>query len=347
LQGPGVSLGDVLNTDLEVVGARLREGLAWWLDELAAMAAPLKSRTRRGGALTAERRADGVYILRRPDHPDRMHSPGAARVSAALALPADIVLRRRLQAPPMPERDVRRMMTLDLDRLTPFAPGAVYLDIIVAPAAEPGGRRHALLAVAPRPQADLAVTEAQAAGIDPVAVIAPNPDGEPFDFLPAMRAAGAMGGRSGTTTWLWAAVAVLLALNIGLAIWRDARSLAKLDAMLAVQQPVVDRIHQLQKAAHENSAQMRREARAAGEPLRVLKALSEGLPQDAWVQRMSWDGASVRIVGLRHEGVDVVAALRREPLFSNVRETDPSSTSEGAFDVVADVSPPVRPGAGR
>ena len=335
-----MSLGDILNTDLDVVSLRLREGFAWWLDELAVMAAPAFSKSRRRVKTTAERCKDGTYLIRSADHPDRLHTPGGSKVLAALVLPDPVVLTRTLASPPMPERDIRRMLTLDLDRLTPFRADAAYHDIRVAPAADAGGKRQVRLGVVSRAHADAALAEAQAAGIRPAAVIALREDAEAFDFLPAMRASGAAETPGAASKYLWTAVGLLLALNIGLAIWRDVEDLSRLQAEVASQQPLVERIRLLRREADEQPALARAAARAAGEPLRVLNALSEALPRDAWVQRLAWDGASVRVVGLRRNDTDVIGALRREPLFVNVRDADASSTASAeGFDILADVSP--------
>ena len=77
------------------------------------MAQPTVSRFRREVKLTAERRADGRYLIRSPNAPDRVHAPGSATITAALVLPDSAVLTRSLSAAPMPDRDIRRMLALD------------------------------------------------------------------------------------------------------------------------------------------------------------------------------------------------------------------------------------------
>ena len=61
-------------------------------------------------------------------------------------------------------------------------------------------------------------------------MIARGAGAEVFDFLPAMRTAGASDRRSKVNVYLWVAVSLLLAANIGVAIWRDVQDVDRLQA---------------------------------------------------------------------------------------------------------------------
>jgi general secretion pathway protein L len=333
-----MSLADILTTDVGAVGGRLRDFLVWWHGELADMVAPLLAPMRRSRAMiTAEARAEGGYLIRRRGYPDRVHD--GSPISAALTLPSNAVLIRALAAPPLPPRDIRQMMMLDLDRLTPFPVDAAYHDLVILPG--DGGKTQVRLAATPRLQADAALVQARRAGLQPTAVVAAGEDGVLFDFLPSIRASVGM-RLSRVSLVLWSLVVAMLALNLCVAIWRDSDSLASLQASVAVQQPVVDHIRQVrqQTLARTAEAAARLQARAAGEPLRVLDAVSRALPDGVWAERLSWNGATVRLTGRRPASVDVVGALRREPRLGNVRDADAASSGADSFDVLADVTPP-------
>ena len=351
-------LGEWLDADVAVLGPKLietvRAGFDWWVGELQDMApAALRTSSVGGGRPVAERTAAGGYVLVRGDGRTRPHMPGRSAVQAALRLPTEAVLTRSVQAPPLPERDLRRMMALDIDRLTPFRAEDVYLDVARGPQADGAGARPVLIGVTPRGAADLALAEARAAGLEPTALIAAGEGGRTLDFLPAMRAAGTAGrARRSAGVW-WTVVAALVVLNVGCWIWRDSRDLAELQAAVAAQQPQVRRVAAL-RAALVSEAQRRRalgEALAADEPLRALDAASRALPDAAWVQRATFGPGSVRLAGYHKPGVDVVAALKREPLFLNVQSaaSDPGTASEAGpeggdpFDVSADLAPPPAP----
>ncbi len=349
-------LGELLDADIAVLGPKLfdsaRTGLDWWLEELQGMVpASLRAAGGSGRRLIAERQGAGRYVLVGRDGRARPHAPGRSPVQAALQLADDAVLVRRLNAPPLPGRDLRRMMALDVDRLTPFRAGEVYIDVVLPPP-PPGSlaTRPVLVGVVARAVADLAVMEARAAGLEPAGLIAAGEGEAVLDFLPAMRSAGALGrSRGGAGLW-WTAVAALVALNVGFWIWRDSRSLADLQVAVAAQQPQVQRVAAL-RASLMAEMQRRRglaAALAADEPLRALDAVSRALPDQAWVQRATFAAASIRLAGYHTPGVDVVAALKREPLLANVQ----SVSSEGAagasgagdpFDVSADLAGPPAP----
>ena len=353
-----MSLGEWLDADVAVLGPKLvetcRAGFDWWIGELRDMAPAALRASRVGGRPVAERTATGEYVLVRGDGRTRPHTPGRSAVQAALRLPPEAVLTRSVQAPPLPERDLRRMMALDIDRLTPFRAQDVYLDVARgAEAAEGAGARPVLIGVTPRGVAELALAEARAAGLEPTAMIAAGEGGRTLDFLPAMRAAGAVGSAHRAAGMWWTVVAALVVLNVGCWIWRDSRSLSELQSAVDAQQPQVRRVAAL-RASLRAEAQRRRglaEALAADEPLRALDAASRALPDAAWVQRATFAAGSVRLAGYHKPGVDVVAALKRDPLFVNVQNasSEPGTASEAGpdggdpFDVSADLAAPPAP----
>ena len=224
--------------------------------------------------------------------------------------------------------------------------------VLPTPTAGSLATRPVLVGVVARAVADLAVMEARAAGLEPSGLIAAGEGEAVLDFLPAMRSAGALGRTRGRAGLWWTAVAALVALNVGCWIWRDSRSLSDLQAAVTAQQPQVQRVAAL-RASLIAEIQRRRglaAALAADEPLRALDAVSRALPDQAWVQRATFAPASIRLAGYHTPGVDVVAALKREPLLANVQ----SVSSEGAasdngagagagraadpFDVAADIA---------
>src|SRR3546814_6041057 len=88
-----------------------------------------------------------------------------------------------------------------------------------------------------------------------------------------------------------------------------------------------------EQARRENLVQRR----SSSDPLRVLGAVSRTLPEGAWVQRLEWNGKTVRLKGFKKDGVDVVAALRRSPILANVRDSSSDTAAQTAtgqpFDV--------------
>jgi Tfp pilus assembly protein PilN len=83
------------------------------------------------------------------------------------------------------------------------------------------------------------------------------------------------------------------------------------------------------------------------DPLHVLDALTRVLPASAWVQRLEWNGQTLRVVGFKNGDTDLVAALRASPMFINPRAASPETQAKpGAsppFDITTDVAKSARP----
>ena len=115
------------------------------------------------------------------------------------------------------------------------------------------------------------------------------------------------------------------------------------------QQTAVSAVSQLQRRVQTEDVQ-RRDLLARqiqSDPLHVLDALTKALPASAWVQRLEWNGQTVRIVGFKDGNADLVASLRASPLFVNPRSAGPNAPAKpGAsppFDITVDVSKKARP----
>ena len=336
-----MSLAELLDTDVAGLGGRLKKGVIWWLDELGDLAKPLTG----GGAakvppLLADRQADGRFLILRAGRPEAVYSSEDRTERVAIALPAEAVLIHHLWRPSLAEWDLQRLIALDLDRLTPFPADDVYADVRVLGDVDANGHRRVRLAVTPRAQVDALLIQATAAGLEPTTAVSLQEE-EVIDFRPAMRAAGVLGPQP-RRYLIWATIALLLALNIAVAIWRDSQATSALETAVESQGPLVSQIRALrqQTASLRAQAAHQAEARGAGEPLRVLDGLSRALPSTAWVQRLNWDGSVVRVTGQQTDGVDVIGALRHDPMFTDVKTAEGSgATSATSFDLQATVTP--------
>jgi general secretion pathway protein L len=343
-----MSVQDLLNTDASNLARDLGAGFRWWLDELAQMI-PQGWRQRLQGrpALTAEPAPDGGYRFSRSGRPAAA-PPRGRRTRVLLRMPREQALVRRLDLPSLSETDTRRLLTLDIDRLTPFRADQVYAAVACGRESQAEGRRTAVLAVIPRAAAELAIEHARTSGLEPHELGISRPDGleATLDFLPQTQ--GASQPRRGRLL-VWALIALLAVANLALAILRDEASLSRLRSQAEAEQPTLQAAVRLRRQVMEEDARRQRIvlARRRKEPLRVIDAATRALPNGAWVQRMSWDGQALRLIGYKQEGVDVAAALRTSPVFANVRnstvEVAGQSGAGQPFDVTADAAQ--RPGS--
>lgn len=313
----------------------------WWLAELGALLpTAIRRYLARGPVLTAESRADGFRLSRRGTEV----AVAARGQKVTLLLPRDRLLIREAPAPALPEPDIRRMLALDIDRLTPFHPHEVLVAVAFPPRAA-SDKRFAYVAAVPQTTAALALGEAAAAGLKPVAIGVEGAAaaGMDFDFMPAARAAGIAPPRRGAT-WLWTTVVGLALVNLAVAVELDKaatdRLAGEVEAQRALLAPVIRARSQVQTEDRARRALIER--RNDAEPLKILDEITRALPDGAWVERFAWDGRSLRLAGARQDGVDVVADLRRVPGFVHVRDVATETTLPAAagqrFDVTVDLA---------
>ena len=344
-----MTLSELLNSDVTEVGQWIGAGLKWWRDELVGMLpAPARRWLETRPSLTAEPRAEGGYRLTRNGRTVMQGVGGKVR-PVTLRLPREAALIREAPAPAMAERDLRRMFELDIDRLTPFRPDQVFVDVVLSEdAAGDGGPRHAVVAAIQRERAVQAIEQASAAGLETRAlgVAGASASELALDFLPGMRAAQAVARPGPNRMLIWAAVAVLALANLGVAVGRDMLEVRALGQKVEAQQPQVERVSAVRNAV---LAEDRRRAdvvvrRESGEPLRMLDVVTGAVPSGAWVDRLAWDGRTVRLSGYRQDQVDVAAALRTSRQLTNIRNsgTDLLSrqTAGQPFDLTADLKRP-------
>jgi hypothetical protein len=344
-----MSLQHVLSSevDLRSLVALARRGLAWWIDELAAMAPPSWRDALSGRpTILAEPLDGGGWRLFRHGHPvDADPFSRGASKRVGLAMPTTQVLVRELVTPRMSAADVRRMVSLDLDRLSPLPAELIHFDIAIVGRDEDGAGQRNLVGVVRRDIAQGAVGRARADGLEPVglgAQVAEQPGTARFDFLPAVLAATGQRAAGRARRYWWGAVAGLMVLNIALLVGRDMADVARLRDQAEAQRPLVDAVLAMRRRVEGEDAR-RRALLARGvnnDPLRMLNALTEALPVGAWVQHLEWNGKALHIVGARTADVDVAAALRGSGVFSNPRAVSAQGTFGQAaarpFDITAD-----------
>jgi len=349
-----MTLQELLNSQMDFasISAALRQGLAWWLDELTAMLPDawrerLSSRQR----LWIEPDAAGGWRLWKDGRLIEAEA-GAAQNRIGLLAPPDAVLTRETSVPRMSSADVRRLLSVDIDRLSPLAPELIHFDMEIIDRGEDDGQQRVLLGILPRAEAARLLHRAREDGFAPVAmaVRAMDDDRPPrFDFLPQVLEAVGEPAKDRGRRYLWVAAAALIVANIALMVGRDVMDVSRLRATVDAQRPVVDAVLRLRRRVEGDDAQ-RRDLLARGrrgDPLRMLDALTVALPAGAWVQHLEWNGQTLRIVGFKREDIDIASVIRASGAFTNPRVSTAEPTSGPtpirAFDVTADARPEQRP----
>jgi general secretion pathway protein L len=324
----------LLDMDMTTLARLAGEGFAWWTGELRAMLpARLLAMGRSAPAVTA-RWANGQLTLSRGGNAVAL--PGAGRsLPVTLDLPAGAALVRTLDLPALGRRDLERMVTLDLDRLMPF-PAGTAVAAIEAGARNAAGQVRVTIAAMPRTEAQAALTAADAANLKPVRLSVAGR----FDLLPALQDGG---GNARPQRFWWSMVAAAAVLLIAMLVVRDVERTRTLETLVVAHGDGAATARAL-RARVIAEDRRRRQWLAQRQRQNVLGMLAETtrvVPQRAWVQRLDWDGARLRLSGYKAGDVDIIASLRRSPLFAAVRPSNAEAAAPQPlgepFDVTAEL----------
>jgi hypothetical protein len=332
--------GSILDADMRTLGLRLRSGFAWWRSELGAM---LPASLRSG---TGRLRSFALY-----NGPGQIEAVGQGADRPVLVDPS-LCLVREIDLPAIAAADFAQLVAMEADRIFPLAP-----DILAIGHARAAHGR-ARVAALPLDTAREMLAELRDAGMVP-AVVGLARASEPgamsgvmpgvmdIDFTPSLAAAGLVAPvRDGAARW-WLLAGFLFAGNLGLLVWRDVESVARLDELVTQQAPAVKgaraitaRIARTQTVAEQVAVRRR-----GHDALGTLVVLTRAMPAAAWVQRYTWDGAAIRITGYRRPQADVAAALRSSKRFGDVRSANTEAVTEVQTGLPFDIAARVEGGA--
>jgi hypothetical protein len=325
----------ILDADMATVGNWFRTGFAWWIHELQCILPRAFSRRENVANSFVRYCEDGmVKVL------------GAGGEGLALVDPS-LCLVRKITLPELGEADLARVVALDADRIMPIPPSM----LILAARANPKNRSDVTVAGLRRDTINTMLEAFKAERLAPPHRIGLFDPAEPgrmaADFTAACAEAGLIApARAVALSW-WTAVGFLFALNVGLLVWRDVESVRRMETLVSAQAPAVNTARAITKriSATQRSAEALANRRTQQNALAILAAVTAALPERAWVQRFSWDGRTVKLSGYKRAGVDVIGALRKSPLFADVRAANAEALAEvptgQPFDLTATIKPGV------
>ena len=285
-----------------------------------------------------------------------------------LALSADKVLRKRLSLPLAAEENLRQVLSFEMDRQTPFKADQVYFDwhIIKRDTAQ----RSLLVDLLATPKATLdgalallASAQIVVDGVDTAtgrgALQFEHTQG--FNLLPIEKR-GAGGDPQARIRWILAASLVAL---IGMAMLQSLN--ARQQALVALQEKTAE----MQKGALETAAlakKLREEIAGANflserkqkrsETVKVLLELTQLIPNNTWLERISFVGEAVQLQGQSTSASDLIGLLQKaiyvgNPQIQGVIQPD-AGTGKERFSLQVDIreeaplkaaAPPAAPSA--
>ena len=349
-----MNIKDILNSDMETIGRLIRQGLAWWLDELLALVPPeWRARFAQRPKLIID--WDDAGLNSREGSASKPFDPASHTSgeldNATIVLPMSRVLTRELDLPLLPPNDIRRLVALDIDRLTPFPIESVYFDTEIVQRDTDRGKQRVLLGVMPRTAFAEILERAKAAGLGAASVGMRGEAGSNihFDFLAQAHGSGSVRGARARVPLWWAAVVVLLAANVGLFSYRDSASLDELRNEVDSQSETVAlamHLHaRVEAEAERRAALLDRLAHNA--PLRILDAVTRAMPANTWARRLEWNGQTVQVSGYKQGPADLLVKFESSPVLRNARALSTNAkpaapNTPEAFEIAADIRPTVK-----
>lgn len=334
-----------MNADLQTIWRWVQDGFAWWLAELAALIPERwrKSQSRKAGLLAVMAENGTTQLWRDGKH--FALKPGS-HISSRVVVPPGAVLTREIELPVLARNDLKRLVANEIDRFTPFQAETVVFDTEVLERNRETGRQRVLLGILPRTSAVEILARARTAGVEPLGLAvqtSKEPDAVPrFDFLAALQDSPDEARSQRRLLLWWGGVAVLVALNLAIAIYRDTSRTEALQNAVDVQQSRVSVAMHLREKVTSESARRRDllQQQALYAPLPILDAVSAALPTDAWVEHFEWNGKTARISGFSSKQENLLAAIEASPKLKNARALSSSAalTKNQAipFEIVAD-----------
>jgi len=267
--------------------------------------------------------------------------------TVVLRLGEELSLRRTVTLPSVAGHDRSRMLTFQVDRLTPYAAEEVYLGHRAERSAASPKHMDVTMVVVPRQEVDAARAKAERLGVVPTTVCV---DGDPPMFIPldnqGNRLTGARGRVERRMTTLLAAVSMALLIAI------VALPQVQMERQVEILRLAVDSAREEarevialrdQVAAHEEQRKLLFEQHNQ-RPLAatILLAVTRAVPDDAWLSDLRLDGEKLRLSGFARDVSRLLARLEASPFFANVEFTSPivqlEETNLKRFDISAQVA---------
>jgi len=343
-----MNVSAILNADMATVRSWALGGLRWWISQLRDL---VPARWSFGGGAQgtiALFGAAGDLIYLRDGRP--VAKPAQADARVVLAIPEHMGLTRTLAVPRLGVADMRRLVELEIERLMPLPSDETLVAIQPLALGEDPPAASAAVAILPRALMARAIGAAELAQLLPtkMVLLPAGAGGVRFDFTPVAREQGMLPARSSPALFWWGLVGAAFLLNLVVLIVRDQQSVDRLAALVEAQAPAVTAARTIATRARqfELNAHLLAGERRSHDALGALGSVSAALPPGAWVQRYAWSGRTVRLTGYKRQGVDVLAALRRDPRFANARSANSDVIAEipagQPFDVTATVKAAAR-----
>jgi general secretion pathway protein L len=253
----------------------------------------------------------------------------------AILLPENLLLRRTLDLPKLQPAELKAALTLEIQALSPFAPGDVVWAQEIGSQDNNSLRAHAVLTSRKLIEQRVASVHPQLESQTPE-VWVPRANGPGFLMLPGF---GEARRQRQSAAWRWAS-AVLAVLSLALIAAMAVTPSVKLylrflqanQAMLSLQQKARPAIAQ-REALVRATEQLASLAELTGKPtppLQTLKLITQALPDDTSLLSLQIQGPKVSISGQTGNAAALMKQLGSTPGLRDVKAPTPATKPLGA-----------------
>lgn len=308
--------------------------IAWWLHEL-----------RETWLVTSDRFAPKqsrhfvIDLTERRGDPAELadfsadHVPAHAR--ATVLLPESSVLRCELRLPPVAQRDVARVVELQLERKLPLPPEQLYVDWRVREALADRSRIVDVI-MARRTVIDRLRESVLARGARPVAITSKEPAGrQHFNLLPAptRRLSFAVGTRERYLAW---SAAALIFVYVAVAVGKGWLERASISDDLAQARAQMTKIREQRALLVTQGKPIALLHKVMSQPsaAEALVAVSSAFPQDSWIYqadiRALAGSVSVNLEGYAPSGTALLQGLEGSGRLEAIELIEATSAGVGS-----------------
>lgn len=265
-----------------------------------------------------------------------------------IELPDSLILLRHVTLPVQVRDNLRRVVSFEIDRLTPFQPADVYFDTSVAGPLARGTRIDVLLAVCRRDRVDDWLERLREAG-SPASRLTWQGAWHGANLLPP----GERPRRRRFGSWLSRSLLlvllVLLAAALITPIWQKTQQQERLTRELTREQIAAEEVEKVREdleLARLGSIEVLQRKRGQPRMTDLLRELTDLLPDGTWVQTMNFRDGEVDIRGESDAATALIGLLEQGPGIEGVSFRSPvmqvASTGKERFHITFDYT---RPGA--
>lgn len=242
-----------------------------------------------------------------------------------LELPAESLLVRRLLLPAQVRDHLRRVLTYELDRLTPFSPEQVFFDARVVAVVAQGAKVEVELALCPRERASAWLESLRSAAM-PVTKLSWAGAWSDANLLPPEARP-----RPRRLPWILTSLLVLLVIALLAAVlltplWQRASEQQRLTQAirgLSAQAEEVSQVREALERARLGSVAVLERKRAHPRMTELMLELTELLPDGTWVQTLNYRDGAVDLRGESTQATALIGVLERGAGIDNVTFRSP------------------------